>query len=165
MGRAFFLGAAAAIASANAVVAQSHPSATPRVAGCYDTRLGSWSPFLPIGGDTIYMTPPARVRLWSQLSPDWRSESAFAITPLGPSRRPAHKFGIYRVVNRDSIDVTFSNGLSGVRLALGARHDSLVGLATSFWDFPRPPQSAPALLVKQPCPGPEKGKPPARWAQ
>ena len=163
MGIRFIFGAAAALACANAVEAQGHSSATPRVAGCYDTHVGSWAPSLPIGGDTIYMTPPVRVRLWSQFSPEWRRDSAFAITPLGPSKRWAHEFGIYRVVNRDSIEVTFSNGLSGVRLALGARHDSLVGLATSFWDFPRPSQSATVLFVKKRCPDPEKGKPPARW--
>jgi hypothetical protein len=145
--------------------AQERASPPPRVAGCYDTHLGTWAPSLAIGGDIVYMTPPARVRLWSQFSPERRWDSAYAVTPIGSLESRAHKFGIYRVVNRDSIEVTFSNGLSGVTLALGARHDSLVGVATSFWDFPRPSQSAAVLLVKRPCPSPETGRPPVRWTK
>jgi hypothetical protein len=108
------------------------------------------------------MTPPAHIRLWRQLNPAWARDSAFAITPVAPSKDRAHKYGIYRIVSRDSIAATFSNGLSGVVLALGVRRDSLVGLATSFWDFPRPPQRATAVLVKQRCPTPEEAAPPAR---
>jgi hypothetical protein len=165
-GRGFIAGAAVALAWAGAMepgAAQERASPARRVAGCYETHVGSWTPSLPIGGDTVYMIPPARVRLWNQLAPGRGRDSAFAITPLGPPRSRAHKFGLYRVVNRDSIEVTFSNGLSGVTVALGARHDSLVGVATSFWDFPRPSQSATALFVKKRCPSAETGRPQMPW--
>jgi hypothetical protein len=142
---------------------QAHPSAMARLAGCYEVRLGSWSPSLAIGGDAVFMTPPAHIRLWRQLNPEWARDSAFAITPVAPSRDRAHKYGIYRIVSHDSIAATFSNGLSGVVLELGVRRDSLVGRATSFWDFPRQPQSATAVLVRRRCPTPEEGTPPARW--
>lgn len=164
--RDLFLLVSAQVLLAGAVTiapAQTRPSAASRLAGCYEVRLGPWSPSLAIGGDAVFMTPPAHIRLWRQLNPEWARDSGYAITPVLPSRDRAHKYGIYRIVSHDSIAATFSNGLSGVVLALGVRQDSLVGRATSFWDFPRPAQSASAVLVKRRCPTPEAGTPPARW--
>src|ERR1041384_7206883 len=93
-GRGFIVGAAVALAWAGAPepgAAQEGASPTRRVAGCYETHVGSWTPSLPIGGDIVYMIPPARVRLWSQLAPGWGRDSAFAITPLRSEERRVGK--------------------------------------------------------------------------
>jgi hypothetical protein len=51
----------------------------------------------------------------------------------------------------DVIKVAWSTGFSGLTMQLSSARDTLTGTASTFWDFPRPTQTARVRGSPIPC--------------
>lgn len=116
--------------------------------GCYALFVGSWTPDIPLGADTIYLTPPTLVRLTDRLAPGGRG--GWEVRAL---MRPNDRlrFASWARVDEE-MRLSWSNGFSGLRVSLTRRGATWVGDAESFWDFDREAQRAPVEALSVPCP-------------
>lgn len=137
--------AALTVLMASHVAAQTSVTHAATPPGCYDVEIGSWSPPMAIGPDTVYTMVPSRIHLDTAVT----KFGTFAIVPAPGIPPTVHRFAGWRVVDTGRVMLTWSNGLSGLRAVVSfTGRDSLVGEARTFWDFGRPEQTAPLALVR-----------------
>lgn len=126
------------------------------VAGrCFELEHAEWTPAVDVGLDSIYMGLPSRVRFGSDPAGTLLSGDASSLdVPEGalPSVHDIHHW----VGRPDSLFLLWSDGFSGVRGSFSRSEGVLEGMVESFWDFPRPRQSALARLVPVPCSAPHE---------
>ena len=129
---------------------------TSPIAGrCFRLMLTPWLEALAIGEDSIFSTPPRVVR-FSTVKRAWRSydESLWMrVEPTLGEPHSVHGPGFWRPYG-DSVEVAWSTGFSGLTMNLHTATDTLRGLASTFWDFPRPTQVAQVLGVPTRCAAP-----------
>jgi hypothetical protein len=119
---------------------------------CYEVQLGPWAPQLALGADTAFSVPPRRFHVDAR--PDSTlGRTAYPVRALPGAGGPVHSRGQWSVVRPDSVRVVFTTGFSGVVLQLSQDGTTWVGVASTFWDFPRQEQNAPVTLVPTGCPG------------
>lgn len=114
-----------------------------RVAGCYRLTL---SPS-PGWRAQASQTPPERFRLDSMMRRDslphvLRSELHLGVEPRVLESRSLMEAS-WHLIGRDSIQVAWSTGFSGVILRLRIQPDELVGRARTFVDLIPPPGAPP----------------------
>src|SRR5260221_13744566 len=119
------------IASTGGAGAQAPPSRDPaHYAGCYAVRLGPWSGPFPSGQPAVHQPPP-RFTLTNRVLPAPFGRLGFrrveSTAPVEPGTHAAP--WSWRLVRGDSLEVSWSTGLAGVRLLLKIRPDSLRGWA------------------------------------
>ncbi len=131
-------GYAAALASPPAVGRVA--SAIGRFAGCYEIRLGVWTPAVTLGADTVYITPPRRIVLDTIPAAVPSRSSGFRVLPIldTPGRDDASWFA----VGTDSLRISWTTGLNGLTMHLKLEHENLSGVATTFWNFDRKAQQS-----------------------
>jgi HEAT repeat protein len=126
----------------------------PIVDRCYELSLAPWTPRLDIGVDTIYSTPPMIVR-FTRVYNDWFAEEgklSFRVLPANRADMSVHGPGFWTpVTKKDSVSIVWSTGFSGLTMKLAVAADSLRGQAETFWDFPRPQQTAQVMGRGIPC--------------
>ena len=148
------LGIALLGAPSGLVVAQDHPSRDPaHYAGCYALRLGPWSGPFPSGQPTAHQ-PPSRFRLTNRVLPPPFGRLGFRRVESERSTEPGTHPApwSWRLVRGDSLEVTWSTGLAGVRLLLRIGPDSLRGRADA--QEPANPVGQPRASVvvwRTPC--------------
>lgn len=146
--------ACALLLPAHTLAAQSAARPTvAAVAGCYALTLGPWQRE-GTNGATNWQTLPGVIRLDTALAPRMPGWRTLRATPShsresGPGLGPA-----WRVGPTDSVQAFWSDGFVGTRLTLGARGDTLVGVAKGFTDqLGGPPDpAATARAVRVVCP-------------
>jgi hypothetical protein len=123
-------------------------------AGCYELVLGKWWPF-SFGEDTIFVTPPARIKLLPERGTKGFEENGFLIRAISPWTSPSTArvtWSFWEVKSKSRIDLTWTNGLSGVTLTLKKNSPNLRGWAHPHFDFPTPPPRIQRVTAKQiPC--------------
>ena len=138
---------------------QEHPSRDPaHYAGCYALRLGPWSAPFPSGQPTVHQ-PPSRFRLTNRVLPAPFGRLGFRRVESAPPVEPgAHPVPwSWRLVRGDSLEVTWSTGLAGVRLLLRIRPDSLRGWADAQESGnPTGQPRAPVVVWRTACPPPDR---------
>jgi len=123
------------------------------VAGCYDLRLGEWSP--PIGGGEKYHTPPDTILLSEEIGrggPPFEAGRKL-VRPIIDVRGDAS--ATWSFEGEDSLRVSWTNGFAGVRLYLDVSGDAPRGVAEARTDAVVPDSMVPtthALLVPVRCP-------------
>jgi hypothetical protein len=122
---------------------------------CYEVQLGMWAPRLAVGADTVFSVPPRRFRVEARAD-SGLGPGAYAVRALPGAGAPVHSRGRWAVVRADSVEVVFTTGFSG--LVLHVRRDGATwrGIASTFWDFPRPTQTASVSLAPTACPADER---------
>lgn len=115
---------------------------SPVANACYELQVGAWMPSLDIRGDTIFAIPPRTIQ-FSPLQFEYSGDQqAFKVLPIRGAES-VHSLSYWSsVAGSDSVIVGWSNGFSGLSMRLLAKRDSLQGIAETFWDFPRPTQTA-----------------------
>lgn len=108
-------------------------------AGCYEIRLGAWTPALALGSDSVYITPPRRLIL-DTLPAAPSSPSSFRIHPVLDT--PGRDHAYWLALGADSLRVGWTTGLSGLTMHLRLENETLSGVATTFWNFDRRSQQA-----------------------
>jgi hypothetical protein len=114
-------------------------SATASFVGCYQVTVGRWWPW-SFGEDTVFVTPPNRIRLLSRRGTEGFEDNGFIIRVLPPDKLAVH--GIRRVSSYWAVkstkdaDLVWTDGLTGVILKLHKRGNDLRGWAHPHFDFP-----------------------------
>lgn len=124
--------------SATSAKTQSNSQTAP-FAGCYDLKLGRWWPW-GFGEDTIFVTPPGRIKLLPEHGTEGFEQYGFVIREMTPGKGAApyrRRYSYWEVKATDQIDMTWTTGFSGVTLELKKQGNNLRGWAHPFWDFPR----------------------------
>jgi hypothetical protein len=108
-------------------------------AGCYELTLERWWPW-SLGEDTKYATPPTLVKLLLERGTVGFEKNEFLVRAL-PARkgtvsgRGGPSYGQIKASNR--IDLIWTDGFTGVTLALEKSGDELHGWAHPHFDAPK----------------------------
>jgi hypothetical protein len=136
-------------------------SATASFVGCYQISLGRWWPW-SFGEDTVFVTPPSRIQLLSQRGTQAFEKNGFIIWSLphnkGAMPGTRRVFSYWSANSANGAELTWTDGLTGVFLALHKRGNDLRGWAHPHFDFPHfIPRTAHVEARKMPCDEPENG--------
>ena len=117
---------------------------------CYALAVGPWSGPFPSGWPEIHQ-PPDTFAITSHSS-SW-DHAYFEVRPGLPVLK-GKGFAMWKPISADSLTITWSSGFSGVSLAVVVHSDTLVGVATAFYDVigPTEPQ-APVKAARIACSG------------
>lgn len=122
---------------------------------CFELRRAAWQPQLEIGIDTIFSTPPGTVRFSRVQNSGFLArdeQRSYRVLPANGASMYVDGPGFWSPISGvDSLSIVWTNGFSGVRLKLGVSGDTLRGVAETFWDFGRTPQTALMTGVHVPC--------------
>jgi hypothetical protein len=137
--------------AAHGSCASSRENRTPEaISGCYEMKVSDWQPRLPLEGDAEFITPPDRIHLELE-KPErgWRKGS-YLVRPLPGSRSSIFRSGEW-VFSDDEVRILWTTGFSGLTMDLSITRHGLRGLAHTFWDFPRPTQTAAVEAKRVSC--------------
>jgi len=137
-------------------------SAAASFAGCYQVQLGRWWPW-SFGEDTVFVTPPNRIRLLAQRGTEGFEDNAFIIRVLPPEKQAVHGirrvWSYWTVKSTKDVDLVWTDSLTGVVLKLHKRGNDLRGSAHPHFDFPTfIPRTAHVKARKMPCEEPENAQ-------
>jgi predicted amidohydrolase len=118
---------------------------------CYEVQLGTWTPPLDLGEDTVFRVPPRRFRVDARPDP-MLGPQAYPLRTLAGAAGPVHSRGWWSAVRQDSADIVFTTGFSGLVLHVHRDGGTWRGTASTFWDFPRQRQTAQVTLASTTCP-------------
>ena len=126
-----------------------------RPGSCWDIQIGPWQPNRELGGDSLEVAPPSRVRLDTTRADELEGAGYALSVPSGaiPSK---HRFASWRPMGRDHITLSWSTGFSGLTMDLRVTPRHLQGQAETFWDFPRPIQRAEVSADEVGCEAPPR---------
>lgn len=140
------------IAASTLFVVPVHGAAQDSLTGCYDLELGPWTSDIPSESDSLYVTPPPRIRLDSAQGRGLGDRPQnFALTPAPGALPSLHRYSWWKWTSPDSIELAWTTGLSGLRMHLAVEGSVLSGIAETFWDFTRERQRAQAVATPVAC--------------
>jgi hypothetical protein len=120
------------------------------IQGCYELTLSPWRPSLRIGEDYEFITPPHRVQLLAERGTQGWEQDGYIVKPA-PGVRPSIHRGSYWRPQKESIEIVWTTGFSGLSMDLKVEGDVMRGEAKSFWDFPRREQKSDVVARKVDC--------------
>lgn len=122
--------------------------------GCYDLEIGSWS--RPVGGDSLYYSPPGRIRLDSLPAEGHFSDpTGYRVHPAPGSPPSIHDHVSWKPTGADSIVISWSTGFSGLQARMIREESLLRGQASTFTDvIPFEPRTADVIARPVPCDAP-----------
>ena len=123
----------------------------PNVVGCWELRLGAWSPALMLGGDERIITPPSRVLIDSTVGTRPYERRNLLLRPAPGAAPSVHRYSWWNMGRGDSIQLRWTTGFSGVNMSLAHEGDTLRGLAATTWDFDRQVQQADVTMWRVRC--------------
>ena len=107
--------------------------------GCYELTLGRWWPW-SFGEDTKYVTPPSRVQLFRERGTEGFEQNGFLLRAMSANKsaKPARGGPSYwQLISSNRIDVTWTDGFTGVMLKLEKEGNDLHGWARPHFDAPK----------------------------
>jgi hypothetical protein len=153
-----FIAAAASIGCGKRepVVVPMRPLATPLaewpdVVGCWELRMGAWSPALMLGADERIITPPSRVLIDSTIGTRPYERRNLLLRPAPGAAPSVHRYSWWNMGRADSIQLRWTTGFSGVNMSLAHEGDTLRGVAETTWDFDRQVQQADVTMWRVRC--------------
>jgi len=127
------------------------PVGLQKPSGCYSLLVTDYSPAMNLGEDKMFVDLPARIAVGEEpvhgLADRWRVSPG----PNTPSKIVTMMRGWWEHAEGGRVRIVWTNGFSGVSVLLGLDGDTWRGQATTFWDFPRPEQTARVELRATPC--------------
>jgi hypothetical protein len=126
-------------------------AAWPDVVGCWELRMGAWSPALMLGPDERIVTPPSRVLIDSTIGTRPYERRNLLLRPAPGAAPSVHRYSWWNMGRADSIQLRWTTGFSGVNMSLSHEGDTLRGLAETTWDFDRQVQHADVTLWRVAC--------------
>lgn len=123
--------------------------------GCYEIEMTPWRPKLDLGLDSVFITPPHRIRLDTVRSESPFTRDALRVVPIPWTCRdrlsPCEPLGIWQPLNDHELGIVWTNGFSGFGAELRVKKNRLEGTARTFWDFPRREQSSKIIARSIEC--------------
>jgi hypothetical protein len=123
----------------------------PDVVGCWELRMGAWSPALMLGPDERIITPPSRVLIDSTIGTRPYERRNLLLRPAPGATPTVHRYSWWNMGRADSIQLRWTTGFSGVNMSLAHEGDTLRGLAETTWDFDRQTQHADVTMWRVAC--------------
>ncbi len=132
-------------------------SPTSSFTGCYQVTLGSWWPWA-FGEDTKYVTPPTRIRLLPEQGTKGFKRDGFLLRTIPRKEEPpdgSRESSYWQVRSANQIDLTWTDGFTGVTLKLEKKGDELSGWAHPHFDaFKFVPRTARVVARPITCDAP-----------
>ena len=123
----------------------------PDVIGCWELRMGAWSPTLMLGADERIITPPSRVLIDSTIGTRPYERRNLLLRPAPGAAPSVHRYSWWNMGRADSIQLRWTTGFSGVNMSLSHEADTLRGIAETTWDFDRQVQHADVTMWRVRC--------------
>jgi hypothetical protein len=123
----------------------------PDVVGCWEVRMGAWSPALMLGPDERIITPPSRVLIDSTIGTRPYERRNLLLRPAPGAAPSVHRYSWWNMGRGDSIQLRWTTGFSGLNMSLSHEQDTLRGLAQTTWDFDRQVQHADVTMWRVAC--------------
>ena len=139
------------IVVAPAAVAPTPLASWPDVVGCWELRMGAWSPTLILGPDERIVTPPSRVLIDSTIGTRPYERRNLLLRPAPGATPSVHRYSWWNMGRADSIQLRWTTGFSGVNMSLEHEGDTLRGIAETTWDFDRQVQHADVTMWRVRC--------------
>lgn len=122
--------------------------------GCYDLKLGRWWPW-GFGGDNPFVTPPQRVRLFSERGTEGFEQDGFllrAIPEPGKSAGGRGRPSYWLMDSGNQVSLMWNDGFTGVTLKLEKDSSDLRGWAHPHFDSPHfVPRTAHVVATRIDC--------------
>ena len=121
---------------------------------CYELSLGRWWPW-SFGGDTIFVTPPRRIRLLPSRGTTGFEKDQLLIRPLSDIKGATGRGGpsYWQAKSDKQVDLVWNDGFTGVTLSLEKQGDELRGWAHPHFDaVPLIPRTERVIARKIVCP-------------
>lgn len=132
------------------------PSTEHWAVGCYSVELGTWEPAIALGMDSVFVTPPSRMRLDTAavqipMAPQ-DVPAARRILPIGPWPGAEYLIGTWSpITSSEGVSLAWTNGFSGFYVNAERRDDGFEGVARTYWDFGRESQTATLVAHRISC--------------
>ena len=134
---------------ASPAAAERDAAAVSAFAGCYEIRLGAWTPALNLGADTVYVRPPRRIVLETLPATTPSDPSSLRVRPVLDTPGP-DKAG-WLALGADSLRISWTTGLNGLTMRVRLENETLSGVATTFWNFDRTSQQSKVTGTRIAC--------------
>lgn len=122
------------------------------VQGCYELTLSPWFPGLRLGEEEEFITPPARIQLFSEKGSTGLESNGYIVRPAPGIKPSVHRDTYWVPKGPKSLEIVFTTGLSGLEMSLKTSDaETLRGKAKTFWDFSRTKQTAEVMAHRVPC--------------
>lgn len=118
-----------------------------KLSGCWTVTLGAYAPAMDLGADSGYSRPPKRIDLDSVRGSRLASYG-WTIRPSLGIPTSIDESSYFNPIGADSVLLIWTTGFSGLKIRAAIGNDTLRGVATPFWDFPRAAQHAQVVLVR-----------------
>jgi len=147
-----------ALAGASAAAGAARGFTVREVAGCYTLALSPWVPALELGADARSVALPSRIVLDSTRADDSVAAVQYRILAAPGVPRSVHRSATWAPIPArtagvpDSVQLSWSTGVGGVRMRLARDGEMLRGEATAFWEVDRPTQRSTVRATRIPCP-------------
>jgi hypothetical protein len=118
---------------------QQDQSRTAPFVGCYELTLGRWWPW-SFGEETKYVTPPNRVQLLPERGKIGFEQDGFLLRAMAANKDTKSARGgpsYWQVKSSNRIDLTWTDGFTGVSLRLEKDGNDLHGWAHPHFDAPK----------------------------
>ena len=132
-------------------VAPTPLASWPDVVGCWELRMGAWSPTIMLGPDERIVTPPSRVLIDSTIGTRPYERRNLLLRPAPGAAPSVHRYSWWNMGRADSIQLRWTTGFSGVNMSLEHEGDTLRGVAETTWDFDRQVQHADVTMWRVGC--------------
>ncbi len=102
--------------------------------GCYELKLGRWWPW-SLGEDAEFVTPPSHLELRAEHGADGFEQNGFVLRGIpaaAPSRRKS-----YWLPRSGGVDLVWTDGFTGLSVALSGNRNELHGWARPHFDASR----------------------------
>jgi hypothetical protein len=103
--------------------------------GCYELKMGRWWPW-SFGADTVYVTPPSGIELRTERGTEGFEKGNLLVRATRSSGTSRGGPSYWQPTARDSLDVTWNDGFTGVTLTLTKHGGELRGWAHPHFDGP-----------------------------
>jgi hypothetical protein len=122
--------------------------------GCYELQMGRWWPW-SFGSDTVFVTPPTRIELLPEPGTNGFEKDGLLIRAISPKNgMPSGRggFSYWQVRSGNQVDLVWTDGFTGVTVALEKHGDELTGWAHPHFDIsPFVPRIAHVTAKRIPC--------------
>lgn len=123
------------------------------IQGCYELGVLKWQPDLKLGEDAIFITPPSRIQLLAEHGTKGFENRGYLVRPAPGTSPSIHRNSYWNPTGAKTLEIAWTTRFSGLTMKLSVEGETLKGKAESFWDFPRPRQTAHISAPKVDCDG------------
>jgi len=122
------------------------------IQGCYELTLSPWFPYLKLGEDEEFITPPHRIQLFAIKGTEGREAEGYLVRPAPGIPPSVHREAYWLPKGPKTLEIVWTTGLSFLTMQLKTSDAEILrGKAATFWDFSRKKQTAEVVAQRVDC--------------